>query len=207
MIHYDKAAPVAAAAPPRAATPPVATPPAATAVPPPAASAPPLQIALTSPRDQSRVAQEQITLAGVASGGRGVARVVVTLNGVEVGRMADATPQPAVAVNLPITLREGVNTLVVTAVDAAGSLQQEIRTVEFEKRVPLKVVVQYPEDRARVTQDASVVAALVTSSKGVAKVSVMLNGTEVSQQTERAPQKSSWCRCRSRSGRARTPSW
>ena len=34
------------------------------------------------------------------------------------------------------------------------------------------------------------VAALVTSSKGVAKVSVMLNGTEVSQQTERVPQKS-----------------
>jgi hypothetical protein len=183
VIHYDKPAP-------RAATPTVTTPPAVTAAPGPAASVPPLQIALTSPRDQSRAAQEQITLAGVASGGRGVARVVVTLNGVEVGRMGDATPQPAVAVNLPITLREGVNTLVVTAVDAAGSLQQEIRTVEFEKRVPLKVVVQYPEDRARVTQDASVVAALVTSSKGVAKVSVMLNGTEVSQQTERVPQKS-----------------
>jgi hypothetical protein len=42
----------------------------------------------------------------------------------------------------------------------------------------------------RVTDEVSVVAAVVTSSRGVAQVSVTLNGDEVFQQGERTPQKS-----------------
>jgi hypothetical protein len=76
---------------------------------------------------------------------------------------------------------------VVTAMGPDGGLQQEVRSVEYVRRVPLTVTVRYPEDRVRVTDEASVVAALVTSSKGVAKVTVALNGAEISQQTERTP--------------------
>jgi uncharacterized caspase-like protein len=213
VVFYDK--PVAAAPPavpgerklpPVAPTPdapklpPVAPLPVAplpqTVVPPPHAVAPPqpaltpLQVTLSSPRDQSRVEQDTIAVAGLASGGRGVARVVVTLNGVEVGRVAEAAPQPALPVNLPLKLREGANTLVVTATDAAGGIHQEVRTVVFEKRVPLTIAFRYPQDSARVTEEASVVAALVTSSKGVTSVRVTLNGQEVGKLEERTAQKS-----------------
>jgi hypothetical protein len=189
-------APPGAAAPPAiAAPPPVVAPPSrlAPVVPPPAmalAPPPPLQVALTSPRDQVRVEQETIALAGVASGGHGVARVTVTLNGIEIGRVAEAQPRPALPVNLPLKLAEGANTLVVTVSDAAGAVHQEVRTVVFEKRVPLTVAVRYPQDGARVTDEGSVIAAVVASSKGVASVRVTLNGQEVGKVEERTPQKS-----------------
>jgi len=192
----DAEAPTPAPAPKSAKAPtPTAKPapaPAAPAAPTPptVASPPPLQVALSSPRDQARVERDSLALAGLASGGHGVSRVVVTLNGVEVARQIEATPQPAVAVNLPLKLQEGVNTLVVTATDARGAVHQEVRTVHYDRLVPLTVAFRYPEDRSRVGEEASVVAAVVTSSKGVARVSVTLNGKEVHQQSERAPLKS-----------------
>jgi uncharacterized caspase-like protein len=205
VVFYDK--PVAAAPspppaaspgerklPPVAPTPDAPKPPVAAPSPPPAVTPPaapvPLQVALTSPRDQSRVEQETIAVAGLASGGRGIARVIVTLNGLEVGRVAETAPQPALPVNLPLKLREGANTLVVTAADAAGAVHQEVRTVVFERRVPLTIAFRYPADHARVAEDASVVAALVTSSKGIANVRVTLNGAEVAKVEERTAQKS-----------------
>jgi hypothetical protein len=158
--------------------------------PPPVAALPPLQVTVSSPKEQTRVEHESIGLAGLVSGGKGVSRVQVTLNGVEVSRLEERSPQPALAVNLPLKLREGQNTLVVTATEADGKIYQEVRTVHYEKLVPLTVAFRYPEDRSRVSEDASVVAAVVTSSKGVAKISVLLNGKEVHEQTERAPQRS-----------------
>jgi hypothetical protein len=122
----------------------------------------------------------------MVTGGKGVSRVVVSLNGVEVSRLGEQAPQRALALNLPIKLREGPNTLVVTGTEPDGTIHQEVRTVHYEKRVPLTVAVRYPEDKARLTDEASVVAALVTSSKGVARVSVTLNGVEVHQQSERS---------------------
>ncbi len=189
-LFYDKPAPPAPAVPAPTRTPaPVPAAPAAPA-PPTVASPPPLQVALSSPRDQARVERDSLALAGLASGGHGVSRVVVTLNGVEVARQVETTPQPAVAVNLPLNLQEGVNTLVVTATDVRGAVHQEVRTVHYDRLVPLTVAFRYPEDRSRVSEEASVVAAVVTSSKGVARVSVTLNGKEVHQQSERAPLKS-----------------
>jgi hypothetical protein len=135
------------------------------------------------------VEQESVALAGLASGGNGVSRVVVTLNGTEVSRLEERTPQSAVAVNLPLRLREGQNTLVVTATASGGTIYQEVRTVHYERLLPLKIAFRYPQDGAQVTQE-SVAAAEVTSSKGVAMVSVTLNGVEVHQQRERTPQKS-----------------
>ncbi len=185
--------PPAVSKPPAPAPPSVSSPTApsvVTAAPAVVASLPPVQVTLSSPRDQTRFEQETVALAGLASGGKGVSRVVVALNGVEVSRQEERTAQRAVAVNLPVSLREGQNTLVVTASDADGTVSQEVRTVYYEKLVPLSVAFRFPQDMARVTDAATVAAAVVTSSKGVAKVSVTLNGAEVHQQAERSPQKS-----------------
>jgi hypothetical protein len=92
-----------------------------------------LQIALTTPRDQERVAHEQLALAGVASAGAGISRVVVALNGVEVSRVADAKGHRAVEINAPLSLREGHNVIVVTAVAVDGVARQEVRTVVLEQ--------------------------------------------------------------------------
>ena len=164
-------------------------PPQVAAVPPaPAPAAVPLQVTLSSPTEQARVEQETVALAGLASGGKQVRRVIVSVNGVEVSRQDPAAP--SAAVNLPLKLREGQNTVVVTATDADGVTQQEVRTVYYEKSAPLNVSFRYPEDRSRVTEDSSVVAAVVTSSKGVAKVTVQLNGVEVHQQGAKTPERS-----------------
>ncbi len=164
-------------------------PPQVAAVPPaPAPAVAPLQVTLSSPTEQARVEQETVALAGLASGGKQVRRVVVSVNGVEVSRQDPGAP--SVAVNLPLKLREGPNTVVVTATDADGVTQQEVRTVHYERPAPLNVSFRYPEDRSRVTEDSSVVAAVVTSSRGIAKVTVQLNGVEVHQQGGKTPQRS-----------------
>jgi Caspase domain len=153
----------------------------------PAAAPSPLTIALSAPADRARVEQDATVLAGIVSGSKGVARIVVTLNGTEVSRQEDKAPRPAVALNVPLKLAEGSNTIVVTAADVDGRLSQELRSVQFDKLTPLTVAFRYPEDRARVTEATSVVAALLTSSKGVASAKVLLNGAEVWTQTERTP--------------------
>jgi len=154
------------------------------------ASLPPFGVTISSPGDQARVENETIGLAGLVSGGKGVSRVIVTLNGIELSRQEERTPQRTMAVSLPVKLRGGQNTIVITAAAVDGLIQQEVRTVHYEKPAPLAVAFRYPEDRARVTEEASIVAAVVTSSRGVARVSVTLNGSEVHKQTERTPQKS-----------------
>ncbi|HET7876046.1 MAG TPA: caspase family protein [Methylomirabilota bacterium] len=155
----------------------------------PAPGAPP-QVAISSPKDQARVSQEALVVAAVASGAKGVSRVLVTLNGVEVARVEERAPQRAVPVNVALKLQEGQNILVVTASDTDGVTQQEVRTVFFDRATPLTVQVRHPEERARLADESSVVAAVATSTQGVTEVSVLLNGTQVFQQRERAPKKS-----------------
>jgi len=178
VVFRDPSPPPATAAP--------ATPPA----PPPAPALSALRIAISSPLDQARVSQDTVGLAAVVSGGKGVSRVLVTLNGVEVARLEERTAPRTLPVNVPVTLREGQNTLVVTATDPDGLAQQEIRAVSFERVVPLTVEIRHPEDHARVGDETSLVAAEVTSSKGVAAVTVILNGREVFKQTVRARERS-----------------
>jgi hypothetical protein len=177
-VYYDRSPPSPGSAPPVPSPPPAQ------------AAAPLLLVKLLSPQDQARVDSETIAVAGVASGGAGISQVVVALNGIEVGRLGGPAPQPALGINLPVKLAEGVNTLVLTATDASGAIRQEVRTIHFEPRVPLTVTVRYPEDRARLPEAQTLVAAQVTSSRGVTKVTVTLNGTQVFQQSERSPQRS-----------------
>src|SRR6266545_2679005 len=157
-------------------------------VPPPAAAT--LQVTISSPRDQARVDQESIALAGLASSGKGIRRVLVMVNGVEVSRMEERAPQRTFPVNFPLKLRDGQNTIVVTATDADGATQQDVRAVFFDRVVPLTVQFRHPENGARVSDQSSLVAAEISSGKGIASVNVLLNGTEVLKQAERPPKKS-----------------
>jgi hypothetical protein len=93
-------------------------------------------------------------------------------------------------VNVALKLEEGQNVVVVTAIDADGITQQEMRAVVYDKVTPLAIQFRHPEERARVTDEASVAAAVATSSQGVIEVNVILNGTQVFQQRERSPKKS-----------------
>jgi hypothetical protein len=65
-----------------------------------------------------------------------------------------------------------------------------VRSVEYARTTPLAIVMRYPEDRARVAEDTSVVAAVATSSKGVSRVTVTLNGAEVARLEPRTPETS-----------------
>jgi|KBSSwiStaDraftv2_1062776.scaffolds.fasta_scaffold49711_2 hypothetical protein len=205
VISLEHPPTVAAPAPPPAAVVPATPPPAAVPAgpagpvarppaPPPAAPAvpgsSPLQVTISSPKDQQQVSQPTLALAAVASGGKGVSRVVVTLNGVVVARLEERAPQRAMPVNVALKLEEGQNVVVVTAIDADGITQQEMRAVVYDKVTPLAIQFRHPEERARVTDEASVAAAVATSSQGVIEVNVILNGTQVFQQRERSPKKS-----------------
>jgi uncharacterized caspase-like protein len=150
----------------------------------------PLVVRLASPADRTRVEHETVALAGVASGGRGISRVVVTVNGLEVHKHQEKAPVRAVPLNLPLRLREGANTVVVSVTDADGAIEQEIRAVTYEKPVPFAIHFRYPEDRARVTDASTLVAAVVESSRGVTLARILVNGQAVHEQTERAAQRS-----------------
>jgi uncharacterized caspase-like protein len=147
-------------------------------------------LTLSTPRDQARVEQESIALAGLISSVTGVRRVLVTLNGREAARLEEPAPVTSLPLNLPLSLREGSNTIVVTATEATGLHHQEVRTVHYERLAPLALTIRYPEDQARLADEHTVLAAILTAGRGVARVSVVLNGTEVHQQTERTPQRS-----------------
>ena len=189
-LHLKAPAPAAPPAP-DATAPPRPSPPAGVRPPAPARPTPALAVTISAPRDQSRFEQESTALAGFAAGGRGARRLVVTLNGLEVARREESAPASSLAFHTPVTLREGQNTLVVTATDGQGATQQEARTVYYEKVAPLSIAVRYPEDKVRVEDETSVVAALVTGSKGIALVRVDLNGSEVSRFTGAGPSQKS----------------
>ena len=176
--------------PPAPGAPPALAPPAPGPPPAAPASPAPLQVAISSPADQLRVSQESIGLAAMASAAKGVRRVLVTLNGAEAARVEEPTPRRTVPVNAALKLQEGQNIVVVTATDADGATQQEVRAVHFDRVTPLTIQLRHPEERARLTDASSVVAAVATSSRGVSEVSVILNGTQVFQERERSPRKS-----------------
>jgi Caspase domain len=157
-----------------------------TQTPPPGA----FQLTLSTPSDQAHVDQDAIALAGLIASATGVTRVLVTLNGRETARIEEPAPVRSLPLNVPLSLREGPNTIVVTATEADGLHHQEVRTVHYEPRAPLALTIRYPEDQARLADENTVLAAILTAGRGIARVSVVVNGTEVHQQTERTPQRS-----------------
>jgi hypothetical protein len=81
-----------------------------------------LQVALREPTNQARFTTQGIVVAGRVTGGKGVTWVSITLNGTEVSRQEERqAPRSDVILNLPITLREGKNVLLITAADPEGN--------------------------------------------------------------------------------------
>ena len=152
-----------------------------------AAAAVPMRFAFDAP---GQVEEPVLRLAGQVVSGRGVARVFVTLNGTTVWRRDEPSAAADLPVQLLLTLHEGHNTIVLTAADADGRIEQAVRVVRFEPPLPLALDVRYPPNGERVSQAASVVAAVAASSRGVTEVRVTLNGQEVHRQAERQPQRS-----------------
>jgi hypothetical protein len=150
-------------------------------------SSAPIQFAFETP---PQVEREELRLTGRLAGGRGVARVVVTLNGETVWRRDEPAPAKEVAVQAPLKLREGHNTIVVTAADAEGRIEQDVRVVRLDRPQPLALEIRYPPPDERLTHATSVVAAVAGSSRGVREVHVTVNGREVHRQDERRPQRS-----------------
>jgi len=151
----------------------------------PASPAQPLAVRVDSPTDKMRVDTDHVVVAGLASGSTGVSEVRVMVNAVEVTRLDPPSSPPSVPINVEVPLRTGPNILVIAARGLDGSMQQEVRTVVYERRVPLALDIRYPAERQRFTQESTVVAALASSSKGIKHVSVLLNGVLVHEQTER----------------------
>src|SRR3970282_1867317 len=112
--------------------------------------------------------QESIALAGLASSGKGVRRVVVTLNGVEVSRLGERAAQGPLSGHPPLKLRECQNAIVFTATDADGVTQQDVRAVFFDRIVPLTVQFRHPENGARLTDQSSLAEAVARSGHGLA---------------------------------------
>jgi len=90
-------------------------------------------IVLRSPADRSRVDDSATVVAAAVTAASGIADVAVSLNGQEVHRHADREAPRSTAVTVPITLREGANTVVVTARDVDGGVRQEIATITYAR--------------------------------------------------------------------------
>jgi len=103
----------------------------ATAVATAAEAAPPaaLVVAFRQPADQATVGEAAAIVSAMASSGKGVARIVVTLNGTEVHRQSESGAPTSVVVSVPVTLSEGANVLGVTAAEPDGTTRQDVRTV------------------------------------------------------------------------------
>jgi hypothetical protein len=149
-----------------------------------------VELLITSPADQTRLEREHVALAGVVSSVSGIARVTVSLNGVEVTRVQEPVPARSVPLDMALKLLEGSNTVLVTVVAGDGTVHQTMRTVHYERSAPLTVSIRYPSEGTRVSEESSVVAAVVAASKGVTRVTVTLNGVAVHEQQERTPVKS-----------------
>jgi hypothetical protein len=101
----------------------------ATAVAAEAAPPAPLVVAFRQPADQATVGDAAAIVSAVASSGKGVARIVLTLNGTEVHRQSESAAPTSVVVSVPVTLAEGANVLGIVAAEPDGTTRQEVRTV------------------------------------------------------------------------------
>jgi hypothetical protein len=129
-------APTAATAAPHPALPPVSGPP-----PPSVPSAPPhpptpLLIEVRHPEDHATVSNPTTVIAAVVTSSTGVAKVAVMLNGAPVYDQTNRSPEPSVLLAVPVTLREGANTLRVDAAAADGVTRQVQRTVTYTSPAP-----------------------------------------------------------------------
>jgi hypothetical protein len=114
------------------------------ALPPPPAARPPaaagagLAIAVRFPLEQARLSDAFTVVVADVTAGQVLASAAVTVNGVRVHEQNEPGTR-ALALNVPITLREGTNVIVVSATDAQGGVRQEVRTVVHEPAAGVRV--------------------------------------------------------------------
>ena len=85
------------------------------------------------PSDGARVSEESSVAAAVVASGKGVASVAVTLNGIEVHRQQEKSEPKSTVVTVPLKLKDGPNTIVVSAAGGDGQTSQELRTLVLER--------------------------------------------------------------------------
>jgi Caspase domain len=103
----------------------------ATATAGPAERAEPLTVSFRTPSDQTGVRDPSLIVTGTATSSKGIARVVMTLNGAEVHRQSESGAPRSVVVSVPVTFVAGPNTLTLTAAEPDGTVRQDVRTVTF----------------------------------------------------------------------------
>ncbi len=97
-----------------------------------------LTIAFRYPPDQGRVTDAATAVVADISSDRGLATVGVSVNGARVYEQNESGAK-AVPLNVPISLREGANVIVVSATEAGGGVRQEVRTVTYQLAAGIRV--------------------------------------------------------------------
>ncbi len=104
----------------------------------PAAPVPGPTIAFRYPPDQARMTEQTSSVVADVSSDRGLSGIGVSVNGARVYEQR-VSGAKAVPLNIPITLREGANVIVVIAAEAGGGVRQEVRTVTYQLPAGIRV--------------------------------------------------------------------
>ncbi len=121
----------------------------APAIPSPPRPLAPLTIEFRHPEDGAVVGDPTSVVAAVVTSARGVEKVVLALNGTPVFEQSSPAPEPSVLVAVPVTLREGTNTLTVAATAVDGAARQAQRTVVYTRPAPPATATPAPRTPAR----------------------------------------------------------
>lgn len=84
------------------------------------------------PQNEARLKDEASVIAALVSSARGVAKVVVELNGTEIHRQVEREPAKSLTLASPVKLTEGTNSIVIIVEDSGGIVNRETRTVVLE---------------------------------------------------------------------------
>jgi hypothetical protein len=117
--------------PPSAPAPLPSAPPAPSARPP-----APLTIEFRHPEDRASVTDPTTVLAAVVTAPQGIAKVVASLNGIAVFEQTGQASDPSVLLAVPVTLRDGPNTITVAATAVDGATRHVQRTVTYRRPTP-----------------------------------------------------------------------
>jgi hypothetical protein len=95
-------------------------------------------IVFRHPPDQGRVTDSATVVVADISSDRGLGTIGVSVNGARVYEQAESGAK-AVPLNVPISLREGANVIVVSATEPGGGVRQEVRTVTYQLPAGIRV--------------------------------------------------------------------
>ena len=124
------ASPPAPSPQPTRETPRPAPPPPAPIIAPPPADTEAPKIAINYPGPDTKIEREQLVVLGLVTDNVGVARVQVTVNGVEVAQPRDiGVSGRGLPIRVPAALQPGENAIEITATDKAGNVAQVVRAV------------------------------------------------------------------------------